>query len=398
MILDVNKQRLEDDYVELFEITTSSTTLYYTTYHQSLILQDRDSPFTRRTYTSLPIDFSGFEHRSEGAYARPQVSFSNVLNTLPGVLGTADELLGKKITRRRTLYKYLPSDQSTPGGTESSAPTELPQQVFYFDRVTEENPNIISYELTTGFDLEGVSVPNRFIIANSCSWLYQGNAQDLDLNTATPLGACTWRTDNTLDADTDFVIMYDTANRVLLKESESGIHNNAAGAIDIDTLTPPTSAVEDKLYSRDKTVTYADTLATTTIQEYFQALNTELVTTFNIANFRRVRMYTDWNSNTIYRVYKEGRVFNPCVIYNNRVFVAVNNSQGKVPNAANSAYWERIDLCGKKLSSCAARYSARKYQYTGEGSNTVIIPYATQQTDSKVLPYGGFPAAKRYNR
>lgn len=379
MILDINKQRVEDDYIELFILETDSGNSYFTNYHTSLWFADRDSPYVRREYTPLPIEFSGFEHRSEGAYARPQVSFANVLRTLPQITNP-DNLIGKKITRRKSLDKYLPTQSSGQG----PAPTELPQQIFYIDRITEENPLTITFELTTAFDLEGITVPNRFILANVCTWLYQGNAEDLPGGT-TPLGACTWRQDNTFNADTGFTIAYDSANRVLLDNSYASF-----------ATTMPTSGSlsANHLYSKAITLNYADGSGTNATNEYFQALGAFDASPFDAVNFRRVRMYTTWSAATNYKIYREGRIYNPCVkTTNNKIWVAVADNTNVTPGSDDNV-WERIDICGKKLSSCAARY--RVVKYTGQTS--VVIPSATEENNEEVLPYGGFPAAKRYNR
>ena len=393
MILDINKQRVQDDYVELFILETNSTPLYFTTYHEDVYFADKDSPYTARLYEKLPIEFSGFEHRSEGAYARPQVTFANVLRTLQDDV-TPDSLIGKKITRRKTLSKYL-----TTSGASGTPPTELPQQIFIIDRMAEENAAILSFELTTAFDLEGVSVPNRFILGNVCSWLYQGRAPDLPSGT-TPLGACRWRKDNVQLHDSNFVVTFDSANRVLLNSTY------IPGA-----LAYPTSGAlaADKLYKRDiTTLTYSsDGTSAGTQQEYYQALGAFDAVPFSQSHVRRVRPYSTWSSSTTYRTFSQGTSYNPCVIYNNsssinhnKIYVAITDSDASNPvtPGTNENYWRRIDTCGKALTSCAVRYRAKKYSYVGDGSNTVIIPYYTTQNREEVLPYGGFPAAKRYNR
>ena len=271
----------------------------------------------------------------------------------------------------------------TQSSGDGPAPTELPQQIFYIDRITEENPLTITFELTTAFDLEGITVPNRFILANVCTWLYQGNAEDLP-GATTPLGACSWRQDNTFNGDSTFVIAYDSANRVLLDNSYASFATAMPGSGSLSA---------NHLYSKAITLNYADGSGTNATNEYFQALGAFDASPFDAANFRRVRMYTTWSSATSYKIYKEGRVYNPCVIYNNKIWVAVADNANVTPGSDDNV-WERIDICGKKLSSCAARY--RVVKYTGQTS--VVIPSATEENNEEVLPYGGFPAAKRYNR
>jgi phage-related protein len=90
-----------------------------------------------------------------------------------------EDLLGSRITRRRTLGKYLSS--SSGGG---SAPVEFPSQTFILDRVSSENNVIVTFELASLFDLEGIQLPNRFVVGKYCSWKYQGEEDGF--------GGCTW--------------------------------------------------------------------------------------------------------------------------------------------------------------------------------------------------------------
>lgn len=372
MILDINKQRVEHDYIELYIVETNSGNSYFTNYETSIWFSDRDSPYTRREYSPIPVAFTGFEHRAEGAHARPVVTFSNVFKTLPNITGSSDDLIGKKITRRKTIKKYLPTQSAGTG----PAPTELPQQVFIFNRIDEENAAFISYELTSAFDLEGITVPNRFILANICPWLYQGAAPDR--GSTNILGACSWRRDNTLYGDS-FKFYFDSANRPLI--------SSVAGAIDI----PSGNTTLDYLYRKPITLNYSDG-GTHNTYEYFQAVVVAAGSPFNAANFRRVRGYTTWGSGNTYRVYEEGRLYNPCVLYDNKIWLALNKNTNVTPGT-DSSTWERIDLCGKRLSSCAQRFRGQKFT----DQSSVTIP-STEQNRESVLPYGGFPASKRYNK
>ena len=51
---------------------------------------------------------------------------------------------------------------------------EFPKDIYYIDRKSNENKNIIEYELNTILDLENISLPGRTILANKCSFSYRG--------------------------------------------------------------------------------------------------------------------------------------------------------------------------------------------------------------------------------
>ena len=49
----------------------------------------------------------------------------------------------------------------------------LPAEVFYIDRKTTENRDVVEFELASAFDLAGVRVPKRQCISNICQWKYR---------------------------------------------------------------------------------------------------------------------------------------------------------------------------------------------------------------------------------
>ena len=112
-IQDVQKQDPGSAYILLFELALSSSSSAY--FHSGLEadlstiqFRDRTSPGTIRTYSALPIEIDGVNLQSAGATARPTIRVANILSTFGDALGglTNEDLLGKKLYRRTTLYKY----------------------------------------------------------------------------------------------------------------------------------------------------------------------------------------------------------------------------------------------------------------------------------------------------
>lgn len=372
MIIDINKQRVDSELVELFELYIPGVPVEdlprFTTYPTSVKFYDRDSPHTVRVYLSLPMEFSGYEQKSEGAYSRPTIVFANVLGTFKSTIGTSnDDLVGKKLTRRKTLFKYLATEDEGVAGT---APIEQPQQVFFIDRIEKENAQSVIFELTSGFDLQSVTVPNRYILSNTCTWLYQGIA-------LSNLGGCTWKLTND---NPQFVVRYDSNDRPIISGSVS------------DMPAQGESVTQNNVYRVGKSV-YPVVEGWNNRYDYYQAIVSFTKTAdFEAANFRRCRVIDgDWNSSS-YPTFREGKLYNPLVTHDNKVWVAVSPSQGVVPGT-EEFYWERVDLCGKKLTSCALRYKAK--EYTGQ---SLSVPSYNSKNENAVLPYGGFPGAKRFNR
>jgi lambda family phage minor tail protein L len=61
------------------------------------------------TYTAFPIQASGFDYSGNGQLPRPKLQVANLTGAISLLVLTYDDLLGAKITRKRTLAKYLDS-------------------------------------------------------------------------------------------------------------------------------------------------------------------------------------------------------------------------------------------------------------------------------------------------
>jgi lambda family phage minor tail protein L len=126
------------------------------------------------TYVRFPIQVSGFEFNGKGQLPRPRLSVSNVLSAITTLLLTYNDLLGSKVTRKRTLAKYLDAENFT-GGVNASADSaaEFPDDIFYIDRKVSENRLAVEFELSSSFDVTGVQIPRRQIVANNCPFQYR---------------------------------------------------------------------------------------------------------------------------------------------------------------------------------------------------------------------------------
>jgi hypothetical protein len=77
--------------------------------------------------------------------------------------------VGGKVTRRRTLQKYLD------GSPQADTLQEFPVDIFYIERKTQETALAITWQLTSILDLEGVRLPRRVITQNLCLWKYRSS-------------------------------------------------------------------------------------------------------------------------------------------------------------------------------------------------------------------------------
>tara|TARA_Y100000401_G_scaffold13737_1_gene9364 strand:+ start:217 stop:900 length:684 start_codon:yes stop_codon:yes gene_type:complete len=142
-----------------------------------------DSNNTVVDYIALPVKAEGFKF-GRGQLPRPTLTFSNALGTFTTILLAVNsvstsieegsiglglinnDLTGAKVTRKRTLEKFLPvtNYSTTPSynAFDSSYP-EFPQEVYFIDRKSEENRDLVQFELAANFDLAGVKAPRRLV-------------------------------------------------------------------------------------------------------------------------------------------------------------------------------------------------------------------------------------------
>lgn len=156
--------------VELFdfELNTAQhgeTTVYRFTNTKNEL--GNDIVWQGNTYTAIPLKAEGYEANGQGTLPRPSISVSNLLGTFTSLIALLpDGLEGCKVTRTRTLSKYLDAVNFTGGSNSDADPTSYfrPRDIYFIDRKSMENRDVISYEMCSAFDLAGVRLPKRQIL------------------------------------------------------------------------------------------------------------------------------------------------------------------------------------------------------------------------------------------
>ena len=182
--------------VELFQLQLDSTilganTTYY--FHNGVSSNNNaEVIFDNNQYTRMPIEADVFEYNGK-QLPRPSLRISNILGTITTLLLTLPQgLEGAKVTRIRTLLMYLDHDNfdggdillenstsdlivqedgeaidqemgNNPHGTPDPTAT-FPNEVFFVDRKTSENRDVVAFELAASFDLDGVRLPRRQVL------------------------------------------------------------------------------------------------------------------------------------------------------------------------------------------------------------------------------------------
>jgi lambda family phage minor tail protein L len=167
--------------IELFQLELNATQhgvneTYY--FHAGVNADDSgDIVWDGQEYIRYPIEAIDFAYTGTGQLPRPKMRVSNIFGTITAILlSLPDGLLGAKVTRIRTLARYIDA-VNFPGGVNplgTPDPTaEFPREIYYVDRKSTETRDVVEFELAAVFDLAGIRAPKRQCIANICQWVYR---------------------------------------------------------------------------------------------------------------------------------------------------------------------------------------------------------------------------------
>ena len=122
------------------------------------------------SYLRFPVEVTGFEYQKD-QLPRPQMTISNMgspsissILLLANAFTIGNDLTGAKVTRLRTMVKFLDaanfSGATNPFGTPDPD-AEFPREIYYIDRKSAENREVVQFELAAVFDLAGIRAPKR---------------------------------------------------------------------------------------------------------------------------------------------------------------------------------------------------------------------------------------------
>lgn len=175
MTIKADIQKLEPgNIVELFEVDLTPFGGSLLRFHAGTNTLLANVTWAGNVYTAFPVKASGFEFNGQGQSPRPALLVSNIAGAITALVLQYEDIVGAKVTRIRTLAKYLDA-VNFPGGVNPSAdPTaEFPRDIFYVDRKSTESPEVVEFELAAAMDVTGVMLPRRQIIQNVCPWKYR---------------------------------------------------------------------------------------------------------------------------------------------------------------------------------------------------------------------------------
>jgi lambda family phage minor tail protein L len=124
----------------------------------------------------------GFEKQSDGRLPRPTMSIANPEGLLSKIVRSNKDFANCKVTRKRTFVKFLDKEnfqnrnlnesEKNPFG-ESDPKSHFPDDMFFINKKTVENKNVITFELVSSLELQGATIPGRLVMPTHCSWMYR---------------------------------------------------------------------------------------------------------------------------------------------------------------------------------------------------------------------------------
>lgn len=157
--------------IELFELDASVAGGGIERIHN--YVNDGDIVWQGYVYAPTAFQAEGFAV-SQDSQTRPTFAMANPNGAVSALCMAFDDFIGAKLTRRRTLARFLDA-ANFPGGNPDADPSQrFPDEVWYVERKISETRHQVQFELSSVLDLSGRMLPRRQIQANKCAWLVIG--------------------------------------------------------------------------------------------------------------------------------------------------------------------------------------------------------------------------------
>jgi lambda family phage minor tail protein L len=180
--IDVGQIGLDLAKISQTEVDRQINTIFR--FHNNVSLTSSSIFWKGKEYTAAPIQAEGFETNAKGTLPTPRLTMTVSDEGIPQLAIFKNRLLelgditGGKVTRIRTFAKFLDAsnfiDSVSPEGFSPDSNSEFPRDIYFIDRKSAENKNTIEFELASILDVEGVKLPGRLVVSNSCPFTYRG--------------------------------------------------------------------------------------------------------------------------------------------------------------------------------------------------------------------------------
>lgn len=164
----------QDVLLELFEI--DFTKFGGDVYHFCNQTNELGQPIVWQgvTYLPYPISADGFELKNTGASNRPNITLSNLYGLVTAVVEDYQGGVGAVVTRRQVYAQHLDAANFAKGNPNADPNQQLVSR-YVIERYSSLNSQSATFELAVPSETDGVMLPRRIIVANTCGWTYRGD-------------------------------------------------------------------------------------------------------------------------------------------------------------------------------------------------------------------------------
>jgi lambda family phage minor tail protein L len=152
--------------VELFtiDLTDMGGTILYLT---PGVMDGTAVVFDGNIYVPIPMETQGFTWNSKGSLPRPTIRISSVTSLVNAVIIEFNDLLGARVYRIRTFAEFLDN------GSNPDPTSTFPIDIYQVERKVNQNKVFVEWELSTYIDQEGIQIPKRQVLRDTCTHTYR---------------------------------------------------------------------------------------------------------------------------------------------------------------------------------------------------------------------------------
>jgi lambda family phage minor tail protein L len=127
-------------------------------------------------YLPFPVKLDSFGYNGDGTLTRPKITVANINGFVSNLLLEGADLVGASVTIRRIYARFIDAvnfpNNFNPYGTPDPT-AQLPDETYFINRKIVENKEVVQWELGTAFEIDGVKLPSRQLLALICSFTYR---------------------------------------------------------------------------------------------------------------------------------------------------------------------------------------------------------------------------------
>lgn len=153
--------------VTFFELDLSPIGVSQVMRFTSTNIEGQTITWKDNTYQFVDVEADGFEWSGTGPAPTPTIRVTNVNLVFASLVRQYEDLIGARLIRRRTFRSFLD------GADETASEFEFPVDIYAVDRKLRHNNRIIEWQLASAIDQQGVTLPARQVLRDTCTHVYR---------------------------------------------------------------------------------------------------------------------------------------------------------------------------------------------------------------------------------